>query len=221
MAVEQVLCCFNKKNALYLEKTNLIITSFGLFLNIFKLCAIPWGATSYTMEILGILAFIFLAINLILVFLFFLLRLKNMVNDYNYKTCLATCFAMIILSLMNFLFESLASFIVLEDLYYTSEYLVSNGDLLVAFLTIIPLSIFWFIISMLWVSEYLRVAVKTSGNYKDYMNDTVDVIIINKKRKNNNNKKNDEKGKDNNKTKDEPDVTNKGINIPKVNITYA
>ncbi len=223
MAVEQVLCCFNEKNALYLEKINLSITSIGLFLNIFKLCAVPWGGTSYTMEFLGVLTFIFLACNLILVFLFFLLRLKNMVNDYNFKACLYSSCAMIILSLFSFLCETLSVFIVLEDLYYTSRYLVSDAEWLIAFLTIFPSAIFWFVISMLWVSEYLRVNVKTSGNYLDYINDN-DIIIIKKRGKNGNksNKNKNEKNNNNDKKEKEGrDDTTKSTIVPKVNITYA
>ena len=130
---------------------------------------------------------------------------------------------MIILSLFSFLCETLSVFIVLEDLYYTSRYLVSDAEWLIAFLTIFPLAIFWFVISMLWVSEYLRVNVKTSGNYLDYINDN-DIIIIKKRGKNGNksNKNKNEKNNNNDKKEKEGrDDTTKSNIVPKVNITYA
>ena len=71
MRLSALLCCFNSKTAIYLEKTNLVITTIGLILDIFKLCIIPWGATSYTMEFFAVLTFVFLSINLVMVFFFF------------------------------------------------------------------------------------------------------------------------------------------------------
>ena len=186
MKLALILCCFNSKNAMYLEKTNLIISTIGIILDILKLCAIPWGATSYAMEFLGVLTFIFLAINLVAVFFFFSLRLKKMVNDHNYRISFGTSCVMCFFSLLNFFFELLLMFIVLEDLYYylgeinneTQEVLVSDGEWFIAFLTIVPSVMFWVVIFMLWISETLRVAVKTYGSFEDYIHDNTEVIII-------------------------------------------
>ena len=186
MKLALILCCFNSKNAMYLEKTNLIISTIGIILDILKLCAIPWGATSYAMEFLGVLTFIFLAINLVAVFFFFSLRLKKMVNDHNYRISFGTSCVMCFFSLLNFFFELFLMFIVLEDLYYylgetnnkTQEVLVSDGEWFIAFLTIVPSVMFWVVIFMLWISETLRVAVKTYGSFEDYIHDNTEVIII-------------------------------------------
>ena len=186
MKLALILCCFNSKNAMYLEKTKLIISTIGIILDILKLCAIPWGATSYAMEFLGVLTFIFLAINLVAVFFFFSLRLKKMVNDHNYRISFGTSCVMCFFSLLNFFFELLLMFIVLEDLYYylgeinneTQEVLVSDGEWFIAFLTIVPSVMFWVVIFMLWISETLRVAVKTYGSFEDYIHDNTEVIII-------------------------------------------
>ena len=186
MKLALILCCFNSKNAMYLEKTNLIISTIGIILDILKLCAIPWGATSYAMEFLGVLTFIFLAINLVAVFFFFSLSLKKMVNDHNYRISFGTSCVMCFFSLLNFFFELLLMFIVLEDLYYylgeinneTQEVLVSDGEWFIAFLTIVPSVMFWVVIFMLWISETLRVAVKTYGSFEDYIHDNTEVIII-------------------------------------------
>jgi hypothetical protein len=193
MKLALILCCFNSKNAMYLEKTNLIISTIGIILDILKLCAIPWGATSYAMEFLGVLTFIFLAINLVAVFFFFSLRLKKMVNDHNYRISFGTSCVMCFFSLLNFFFELLLMFIVLEDLYYylgeinneTQEVLVSDGEWFIAFLTIVPSVIFWVVIFMLWISETLRVAVKTYGSFEDYIHDNTEVIIITRSTNNN------------------------------------
>ena len=37
---------------------------------------------------------------------------------------------------------------------------------------------FWVVIFMLWISETLRVAVKTYGSFEDYIHDNTEVIII-------------------------------------------
>ena len=232
MACESALCCFNSKTALNLEKTNLILTAIGLFLYILKLLIIPWGATSYTMEFLAVENFIFLAINLCITFLFFMLRLKNMVNDYNYKTCLYACCIMILISFFGFIFEVLQMFIVLEDLYYytgtyyttTGEVVVSDAEWFVGFFTIVPTVFYWLIILMLWASEFIRVRVKTSGSYEDYMNESVDIVIINKNGKNNVNnvKAYDNKGqKVGQKAKDGQEVSVKKKDLSQVSITYA
>jgi hypothetical protein len=186
MKLALILCCFNSKTAMYLEKTNLIISTIGIIIDILKLSAIPWGATSYAMEFLGVLTFIFLAINLVAVFFFFSLRLKKMVNDHNYRISFGTSCVMCFFSLLNFFFELLLMFIVLEDLYYylgeinneTQEVLVSDGEWFIAFLTIVPSVMFWVVIFMLWISETLRVAVKTYGSFEDYIHDNTEVIII-------------------------------------------
>ena len=232
MTLALALCCFNKKTAMYLEKTNLIITTIAIIFNIFKLCVIPWGATSYAMEFIAVILFIFLAINSILVFLFFLLRLKNMVNDYNFKNCLITCYVMIFFSFLSCFFEILQMCVVLSDLYYytgtyysnSNEVVVSDAEFFVAFFTIVPSVIFWFIIFMLWISEWLRVSVKTYGNYEDYMNDDIEIVIVKKKgKKNNINNKKEEninnKGKEKNVPVKQSD--NKNNNISGVRITYA
>jgi hypothetical protein len=193
MKLALILCCFNSKTAMYLEKTNLIISTIGIIIDILKLSAIPWGATSYAMEFLGVFTFIFLAINLVAVFFFFSLRLKKMVNDHNYRISFGTCCIMCFLSLLNFFFELLLMFIVLEDLYYylgeinkeTNEVLVSDGEWFIAFLTIVPSVIFWVVIFMLWISETLRVAVKTYGSFEDYIHDNTEVIIITRSTNNN------------------------------------
>jgi len=229
MALASLLCCFNSKTAMNLEKINLIITVIVIILCIFKLCIIPWGATSYSMEFLGVLTFIFLAINLILVFLFFMLRLKNMINEYNYKACFITCCLMIFISLLSFFFEILLMCVVLQDLYYytgtyyttTNEVVVSDGEWFTAFFTILPSVIFWFIIFMLWVSECMRVVVKTSGSFEDYINDNVEVIIVNKKGKNKVNAYDKKGEKINKKGKEGEDVSVKPKNISAVSITYA
>ena len=229
MSLAPVLCCFNTMTAIYLEKLNLGITTFAIIFDIFKLCIIPWGATSYSLEFLAIFTFIFLAINLVLVFFFFMLRLKNMVNDYNYKTCYFTCCIMIFFSLLNFFFELLLMFNTLADLYHytgtyyalTNEVVVSDGEFYVAFFTIIPSAIFWFVIFMLWVSECMRVAVKTYGTYEDYMNDDIEIIIVNKggnKKPNVPVKKVDE---NHNQVKPGENAPVKQSNNPPVVITYA
>ena len=227
MALASVLCCFNSKTAMYLEKTNLIITTILIIIYIIKLCAIPWGATSYSMEFLGVLTFIFLAINLVLVFLFFLLRLKNMINEYNYRACFIICCVMIFISLLSFFFEITLMFVVLEDLYYytgayyitTNEVVVSDAEWFTAFFTIVASVIFWFIIFMLWISECIRVVMKTSGTLEDYINDNnVEVIIINKKENNKVNAYNKKGEKINEKTKDS---TVKPKKVSSVNITYV
>ena len=227
------LCCFNKMTALYLEKIHLAITGLAILFNSFKLCVIPWGATSYTMEFIAVISFVFLAINLILVFLFFLLRFKNMVNDYNFKNCLYTCYAMIFFSLLNFFFEILLLFVTLSDLYYytgtyytqTNEVVVSDAEFLVAFFTIVPSIIFWILIFMLWNSECLRVAAKTSGNYEDYLNEDIEIVILNKKGKNNINTNNKKEENINNivKVNDVSVKKNNTINnnISGVRITYV
>jgi hypothetical protein len=182
MKLALILCCFNSKTAMYLEKTNLIISTIGIIIDILKLSAIPWGATSYAMEFLGVLTFIFLAINLVAAFFFFSLRLKKLVNDHNYRISFVTCCIMCFFSLLNFFFELLLMLIVLEDLYYylwvTNEVLVSDGEWFIAFLTLVPSVIFWVVIFMLWISETLRVAVKTYGSFEDYIHDNTEVIII-------------------------------------------
>jgi len=226
MKLASILCCFNSKTAMYLEKINLIISSIGIIIDILKLCAIPWGATSYAMEFLGVITFIFLAINLVAAFFFFSLRLKNMINDHNYRISFGTCCIMCFFSLLNFFFEMFLMFIVLGDLYYytgtyyvtTMEVVVSDGEWFIAFLTIIPSVIFWIIIFMLWVSETLRVAVKTYGTFEDYIHDNTEVIIITKSA-NNNTKNNANKAKENeNKGTNVSIIQNNNSQVP---ITYA
>ena len=226
MALASVLCCFNSKTAMYLEKTNLIITTILIIIYIFKLCSIPWGATSYSREFLGVLTFIFLVINLVLVFLFFLLRLKNMINEYNYKSCFIISCVMIFISLLSFFFEITLMFVVLEDLYYytgtyyitTNEVVVTDAEWFIAFFTIVSSVIFWFIIFMLWISECIRVVMKTSGTLEDYINDNnVEVIIINQKDKKKVNAY-DNKGA---KISEKKDSTVKPKKNSSVNITYV
>ena len=77
MKLASILCCFNSKTAMYLEKINLIISSIGIIIDILKLCAIPWGATSYAMEFLGVITFIFLAIKFSCCFLLFFSSFKK------------------------------------------------------------------------------------------------------------------------------------------------
>lgn len=229
MALASALCCFNSKTAMYLEKTNLIITTIAIIFNIFKLCIIPWGATSYSMEFLAVLNFIFLAVNLVLVFFFFMLRLKNMINDQNHRQSLIISYFMIFLSLLSFLFEILLMCFCLEDLYYytgtyyasTDEIVVTDGEYFVAFFTIVPSVIFWFVIFMLWASECIRVVVKTSGSYDDYLNDNIEVIIVNKKGNNKINAYNNKGEKIGNNAKDGENVAVKPKNISNVSITYA
>ena len=77
---------------------------------------------------------------------------------------------------------------------------------------------------MLWVSEFIRVRVKTSGSYEDYMNESVDIVIINKNGKNNVNnvKAYDNKGqKVGQKAKDGQEVSVKKRDLSQVSITYA
>ena len=228
MAFSSALCCFNYKKALELERINLGITAYGLIIYIIKLCVIQWGATSYIMEFLAVLNFILLAINLILVFFFFLLRLKNMINDYNFKPSYFTCCFMIFFSLLCCFFENLQMWVVLSDLYYytgtyyttTGEVVVTDLEWFVAFFTIIPMVIFWFIIFMLWISECMRVAVKTSGSYDDYINDNAKVVIVNRGK--NNVRAYDKKGqKIEQQDKEGNDIAVKPKNISQVSITYA
>ena len=227
MALSSALCCFNSKKALELERTNLVITGCGLFLYIIKLCVIQWGATSYTMEFLAVFNFISLAINLILVFFFFLLRIKNMINDYNYKPSYFTSCFMVFFSLLCCLFENLQMWVVLSDLYYytgtyytnTQEVVVTDFEWFIAFATIIPMVFFWFIIFMLWISECMRVAVKTSGSYDDYINDNADIVII--KQGKNNVSVYDKKGQKIEQKNKEQDLSVKPKNISQVSITYA
>ena len=232
MAWESALCCFNSKTALYLEKINLILTAIGLFLYILKLSIIPWGATSSAMDFLAVENFVLLAINLCSAFLFFMIRIKNLVNDYNYKARLYACCALIFLSFFAFFFETLQMFIVLEDLYYytgtyyttTGEVVVSDGEWFIGFFTIIPSVFFWLIITMLWASEFIRVRVKTSGSYEDYMNENVEIVIINKNGQNNINniKAYDSKGdKIGQNAKEGQEVVVKQKDLSQVNITYA
>lgn len=226
MRLSALLCCFNSKTAIYLEKTNLVITTIGLILDIFKLCIIPWGATSYTMEFFAVLTFVFLSINLVMVFFFFLLRLKNMINDHNYRNCFYICCIMGSLSILNFIFEFIMLFQILDDLYYytgtyyasTNEVVVSDGEWFIAFFTIAPSVMFWFVILMLWASECIRVVIKTYGSYDEYIQDNTEVVIISKGGKNKvdaydqKGKKIEDKGKD---------VSIKQKNISTVSITYA
>lgn len=227
MAIESLLCCFNSKTAMYLEKINFFITGFLIFLYILKLCIIPWGATSFSMEFIGVLLFIFIAINLVFVFLFFMLRMKNMIAEDNYRACIIISLVMIAISLLSFFFEFLQMIVVLRDLYkytgtyYTStnEVVVSNAEWFIAFCTITPSLILWFIVFMLWVSECLRLGVKTYGAYDDYMNETIEVVIVNKK--GNNKTNNNEQIKDkNNQQKIGDNTAIKPNNFHETKITY-
>ena len=74
---------------------------------------------------------------------------------------------------------------------------------------------------MLWASEFLRVRVKTSGSYEDYMDENVEIVIINKKGKNNV-KVYDKKGeKIGQKAKEGQEVAVKQKDLSQVSITYA
>ena len=77
---------------------------------------------------------------------------------------------------------------------------------------------------MLWASEFIRVRVKTSGSYEDYMNENIEIVIINKNGKNNVNnvKAYDNKGqKIGQKAKDGQEVAIKQKDVSQVSITYA
>ena len=230
MALEEALCCFNSKTALFLEQINIFLTSITIILGIIKLLSIQWGATSYGMECLAVFNFIFIGMNLVFVFFFFMLRLKNMVNESNYQSCYYICILNIFISFLACFFEILLMFVTLGDLYsYTGTYyttthevVVSDGEWFLAFFTIVPSVILWFIIFMLWVSELLRVSAKTSGAYDDYLNDSTEVVIINRGGNKNNVQVFDEKGhKIGEKSKVGENVTANPKNISAVSITYA
>ena len=224
MKLALILCCFNSKTAMHLEKINLIISTIGIIIDIIKLCVIHWGATSYAMEFLGVLTFIFLAINLVAAFFFFSLRLKKLVNDHNYRISFVTCCIMCFLSLLNFFFELLLMLIVLQDLNYylgeTNEVLVSNGEWFMAFLTLVSSDIFWVAIFMLWISETLRVAVKTYGSFEDYIHDNTEVIIITKS-SNSNTNNNVGKAKESNNNEKGVSIQEKDNSQVNIQTTYA
>jgi len=223
--IAKVLCCFNKRTALYLERLNMILTFIGYFLDIFKLCVVPWGATTYTMEFLAVFTFIMLAVNMVLVFLFFSLRLKKMINDNNIKNCIIICYLIISLSILNFFFELLLLCFALDDLYFytgvyyasSSEVVVTEREWFVGFLTILFSAIIWFINIMLWASEYFRVITKVYGNIEEFITDDIEVEVI--KGKNVKEKKNDEN--ENNQKKERIVEVKQNENKDKVDITYT
>ena len=97
--------------------------------------------------------------------------------------------------------------------------MVTDLEWFIAFTTIIPMVIFWFIIFMLWISECMRVAVKTSGSYDDYINDNADIVII--KQGKNNVSVYDKKGQKIEQKNKEEDLSVKPKNISQVSITYV
>ena len=152
------LCCLNSLSAKKIEILLIISSSIGAILTIIGFGVIHWKYTEKAMKIFYILSFIFFLLLIIIPSLFLFWRNKYQIdlidkNSSLYKKCVLLCYIAIFLSCFSIIIQLIIAIGALPDLRKYNkkrenaddpnnpddqgDVLVSNGELIFAFFSII------------------------------------------------------------------------------------
>ena len=177
------LCCFNSLSAKKIEILLIIFSSIGAILIIIGFGVIHWKYTEKAMKVFYILSFIFFLLLIIISSFFKYSRYKNQIhlldkNSSLNKICVLLCYIAIFLSFFSIIIQFIIAIGVLPDLRkYNNpnnsdeqgDVLVSSGELIFAFISIILNLFIWIIIFLLYISAYLRINNCINGSYWNYL----------------------------------------------------
>ena len=187
------LCCFNSLSAKKIEILLIICSSIGAILTIIGFGVIHWKYTEKAMKVFYILSFIFFLLLIIIPSFFLYTRNKHQIhlldkNSSLNKTCVLLCYIAIFLSFFSIIIQIIIAIGVLPDLRkYNKEKennnsnliisnpdeqgdaLVSDGELIFAFISIIINLFIWIINFLLYISAYLRISYCIVGSYWKYL----------------------------------------------------
>ena len=177
------LCCFNSLSAKKIEILLIIFSSIGVILIIIGFGVIHWKYTEKAMKVFYILSFIFFLLLIIISSFFKYSRYKNQIhlldkNSSLNKICVLLCYIAIFLSFFSIIIQFIIAIGVLPDLRkYNNpnnsdeqgDVLVSNGELIFAFISIILNLFIWIINFLLYISAYLRINYCINGSYWKYL----------------------------------------------------
>ena len=184
------LCCLNSLSAKKIEILLIISSSIGAILTIIGFGVIHWKYTEKAMKIFYILSFIFFLLLIIIPSLFLFWRNKYQIdlidkNSSLYKKCVLLCYIAIFLSCFSIIIQLIIAIGALPDLRKYNkkrenaddpnnpdeqgDVLVSNGELIFAFFSIILNLFIWIINFLLYISAYLRINYCINGSYWKYL----------------------------------------------------
>ena len=177
------LCCFNSLSAKKIEILLIICSLIGAILTIIGFVVIHWKYTEKAMKVFYILSFIFFLLLIIIPSFFLYSRNKHQIhlldkNSCLNKKCVLFCYIAIFLSFFSIIIQLIIAIGVLPDLRKYNKpnnpdeqgvVLVSNGELIFAFISIIINLFIWIINFLLYISAYLRINNCINGSYWKYL----------------------------------------------------
>ena len=183
------LCCFNSLSSKKIEILIIICSSIGAILSIIGYGVIHWKYTEKAMKVFYILSFIFILLLIIISSFFLYSRNKRQIhllekNSSLNKKCVLLCYIAMFLSCFSIVIHLVIAIRVLPDLHkYNKEreyidpynpdeqgdFLVSDGELIYAFISTILNLFIWIINFLLFISAYLRISYCINDSYWRYL----------------------------------------------------
>ena len=179
------LYCFNSLSLAKIEIIKISSSIFGTILAIINLSVIHWKYTSNVMKVFQILSLIFFLLILFISSFILFFQKKNKINKYITKFILL-CFFEFFLCIFSIFINLFITIGAIPDLRKNNKikendngllnnsdndnnFLVSNGELSYAIISMIFNIFIWIILLLLSISDLIRIKLGISGSYIDYI----------------------------------------------------
>ena len=165
--IKSLVCCLNSKRSKNIEY---ILATFNITCLIFYFIgklSMPWSILPLKSQTLFSFGIFMLILSLLVNFLFILLRSKKLINDQLNSISFILSIIMIFVCCLNIIMHLSLYYIVLKQSKLETK--ISNIKYKFSFLLLIIIFINWLCILIVWITDSIRIKIKTEDSYNNYL----------------------------------------------------
>ena len=169
-------CCLNSKRTKYIEIILLFLNLLCFIFYILFFSTISWSFIHILNQLLYYLDFIFLLINIIINIYIIYIRRKRLINSRKNDIAKALSLSIILISSIALILNCFASYNILKSInnYDKNQNMIKhNNDNKKKYISsvtfIIIINIIWFLILLLWISDFIRIKIKSEDTFYNYL----------------------------------------------------
>ena len=169
-------CCLNSKRTKYIEIILLFLNLLCFIFYILFFSTISWSFIHILNQLLYYLDFIFLLINIIINIYIIYIRRKRLINSRKNDIAKALSLSIILICSIALILNCFASYNILKSInnYDKNQNMIKhNNDNKKKYISsvtfIIIINIIWFLILLLWISDFIRIKIKSEDTFYNYL----------------------------------------------------
>ena len=169
-------CCLNSKRTKYIEIILLFLNLLCFIFYILFFSTISWSFIHILNQLLYYLDFIFLLINIIINIYIIYIRRKRLINSRKNDIAKALSLSIILICSIALILNCFASYNILKSInnYDKNQNMIKHNNdnkkkHISSVTFIIIINIIWFLILLLWISDFIRIKIKSEDTFYNYL----------------------------------------------------